>query len=118
LVSHDGDFDTTSSYFNTEELWFPEWDFKGAPWENPELYEKWSPAKYVDRWKTPMLVVHGGKDYRVVETEGLSTFNALQRRGIPSQLLYFPNENHWVLKAKNSELWHQTVLAWLKRWLK
>jgi dipeptidyl aminopeptidase/acylaminoacyl peptidase len=118
LVGHDGDFDTTSSYFNTEELWFPEWDMTGTPWEKREVYERNSPMRNVHNWKTPMLVVQGALDFRVVETEGFSTFNALQRLGIDSQLLYFPDENHWVLKPQNSRLWHQTVLKWLDRWTK
>jgi dipeptidyl aminopeptidase/acylaminoacyl peptidase len=118
LVNHDGDFDTESSYYNTEELWFPEWEMTGTPWEKPEIYLKNSPKQFVARWKTPMLVVQGALDYRVVESESFSTFNALQRLGIPSKLLYFPDENHWVLKPKNSELWHKTVLAWLDRWTK
>ncbi|MFH1263631.1 MAG: S9 family peptidase [Pseudomonadota bacterium] len=116
LVNHDGDFDTVSSYYNTEELWFPEWDMTGPPWEKGEVYRKNSPMANVAKWKTPTLVIHGGKDFRVVETEGFSTFNVLQRRGIPSKLLYFPDEGHWVLKPQNSRLWHQTVLDWLNRW--
>ncbi len=116
LVTHDGDFDTTSSYFNTEEIWFPEWDMTGPPWEKAEVYERNSPMRNVSKWKTPMLVIHGGKDFRVVETEGFSTFNALSRRGITAKLLYFPDEGHWVLKPLNSKLWHQTVLDWIDRW--
>jgi len=116
LVNHDGDFDTTSSYYNTEELWFPEWEMRGPPWKSRQVYEKNSPARFVDRWKTPMLVIQGARDFRVVETEAFSTFNALQRRGIPSRLLYFPDENHWVLKPQNSRMWHRTVLEWLDRW--
>jgi dipeptidyl aminopeptidase/acylaminoacyl peptidase len=118
LVNHDGGFDEFTNYFTTEELWFPEWEFKGTPWEKPELFDKFSPSRYVANWKTPTLVIHGAKDYRLVDTEGIATFTALQRRGIPSQLLYFPDENHWVLKPKNSILWHETILAWLERWLK
>lgn len=118
LVNHDGDFDTVSSYYSTEELWFPEWDMRGPPWKAKEVYEKNSPARFVDRWKTPMLVIQGARDFRVVEAEAFSTFNALQRRGIPSRLLYFPDENHWVLKPQNSRLWHRTVLEWLDRWTK
>jgi dipeptidyl aminopeptidase/acylaminoacyl peptidase len=117
LVSHDGEFDLRAGYYTTEELWFPEWDQGGTPWERPENYERWSPHRFVDRWKTPMLIVHGALDYRLPETEGIAAFNALQRRGVPSRFLHFPDENHWVLKAKNSILWHDTVLAWLKRWL-
>jgi dipeptidyl aminopeptidase/acylaminoacyl peptidase len=118
LVNHDGNLDERMAYFDTEELWFPEWDHQGTPWGNPEAYEKHNPVRFVGQWKTPMLVIHGGLDYRVVETQGLGTFNALQRRGIPSQLLYFPDENHWVLKPHNSIQWYDTVLAWLDRWVK
>ena len=82
----------------------------------PQAYEKHNPQNFVKNWKTPKLVVHGGQDFRVVETQGISTFTALQRRGIPSKLLYFPDENHWVLKPANSVLWHETVLAWLDQW--
>ncbi|MBI2837730.1 MAG: S9 family peptidase [Acidobacteria bacterium] len=118
LVCHDGNLDERMAYFDTEELWFPEWDHAGMPWTNPLGYSKHNPIDLVKNWKTPMLVVHGGKDYRVVDTQGLSTFNALQRRGIPSKLLYFPDENHWVLKPHNSILWHNTVIGWLDQWLK
>ncbi len=118
LVNHDGNLDERMAYFDTEELWFPERDHQGTPWENPEAYEKHNPVRFVGQWKTPMLVIHGALDYRVVDTQGLGTFNALQRQGIPSQLLYFPDENHWVLKPHNSVLWYDTVLAWLDRWVK
>ena len=118
LVSHDGNLDERLAYFDTEELWFPEWDHLGTPWDNPEGYEKHNPLNLVKNWKTPMLVVHGALDFRVVETQGMSTFTALQRRGIPSKFLYFPDENHWVLKPHNSLLWHETVLGWLDQWLK
>ncbi|HYC12586.1 MAG TPA: S9 family peptidase [Nitrososphaerales archaeon] len=117
LVNHDGGFDQFSFYYSTDELWFPEWEFGGTPWERPELYEKFSPSRYVANWKTPTLVIHGAKDFRLTETEGISTFTALQRRGIPSQLLYFENEGHWVLDARDSILWHDTILSWLDRWL-
>jgi len=118
LVCHDGNLDEKFAYFDTEELWFPEWEHGGTPWENPEEYEKHNPINYLKNWKTPMLVVHSALDFRVVETQGLSTFTALQRKGIPSKLLYFPDENHWVLKPHNSILWHNTVLDWLDEWLK
>lgn len=118
LVTHDGNLDERMAYFDTEELWFPEWEHGGTPWENPAGYNKQNPIEFVEKWKTPMLVVHSGRDYRVVDTQGLSTFTVLQRRGIPSRLLYFPEENHWVLKPQNSMLWHETVLDWLGRWLK
>ncbi len=118
LVAHDGNLDERFAYFATEELWFPEWEHGGTPWDNPQGYAKHNPADHVTNWKTPTLVIHGGKDYRVVETGGFATFTALQRRGIPSKLLYFPDENHWVLKPQNSVLWHDTVLDWIDRWTK
>ncbi len=118
LVCHDGNLDEKFAYFDTEELWFPEWDHGGTPWDNPEGYEKHNPINFIKNWKTPMLVVHGGKDYRVVETQGFSTFTLLQRKGIESKLLYFPDENHWVLKPHNSILWHNTVLDWLDKYTK
>ncbi|MBN1205278.1 MAG: S9 family peptidase [Myxococcaceae bacterium] len=118
LVNHDGILDNRMAYFDTEELWFPEWEHQGTPWNNPAAYEKHNPIAHVGKWKTPMLVVQGGKDYRVVETQAIGTFNALQRRGIPSRFLYFPDENHWVLKPANSVLWHDTVLDWLDQWTK
>jgi dipeptidyl aminopeptidase/acylaminoacyl peptidase len=118
LVCHDGNLDERMAYFDTEELWFPEWDHRGLPWVNPENYSKQNPAEFVKNWKTPMLVVHGMKDFRVVYTQGISTFTALQRKGIPSKLLIYPDENHWVLKPANSIQWHDTVIGWLDRWLK
>jgi dipeptidyl aminopeptidase/acylaminoacyl peptidase len=118
LVNHDGLFDHRTMYYTTEELWFPEWEHLGSYFENPEAHERHNPAHHVARWRTPMLVVHGALDYRVPDGQGLATFTALQRRGIPSELLYFPDENHWVLKPANSILWHDTVLGWLDRWLK
>jgi dipeptidyl aminopeptidase/acylaminoacyl peptidase len=118
LVVHDGNLDERFAYYATEELWFPEWEHGGTPWEHPEGYEKHNPVDFVKNWKTPTLVVHGGRDYRVVETGGFATFTALQRKGIPSRFLYFPDENHWVLKPANSILWHDTVLAWLDQYVK
>jgi dipeptidyl aminopeptidase/acylaminoacyl peptidase len=116
LVNHDGNLDERSAYYMTEELWFPEWEHGGTPWDNPAGFTRHSPIDHVKSWKTPMLVIHGQKDYRVVYSQGLATFTALQRRGIPSQLLVFPDENHWVLKPQNSIQWHDTVLGWLDRW--
>ncbi|MEA2559208.1 MAG: hypothetical protein QOH06_712 [Acidobacteriota bacterium] len=116
LVNHDGIFDDRGMYYSTEEIWFPEWEHGAPQYEDPETYEKFNPVNYVSRWKTPMLVVHGALDYRIPEAQGLATFNALQRRGIPSRLLIFPDENHWVLKPGNSLFWHETVLDWLGRW--
>jgi dipeptidyl aminopeptidase/acylaminoacyl peptidase len=117
LVNHDGVFDLRSMYYSTEELWFPEWEFGGPYWQNEELYERFNPVNFVERWKTPMLVIHGGRDFRLPETQGLGAFTALQRRGVPSRFLHFPEENHWVLSPANSLLWHETVLDWLARWL-
>jgi dipeptidyl aminopeptidase/acylaminoacyl peptidase len=116
LVCHDGNLDGYMAYFNTEELWFPEWDHGGTPWQNPDGYRKHSPVNLVQHWSTPELVIHGANDFRVVDTQGLATFNALQRRGVPSRLLYYPDENHWVLKPINSIQWHEVVLEWMDRW--
>jgi len=118
LISHDGNLDERLAYFDTEELWFPEWDHHGTPWENPEGYEAQNPINFVKNWKTPMLVVHSANDFRIPYAQGIATFTALQRRGIPSKLLYFPDESHWVLKPQNSILWHETVIGWLDQWLK
>lgn len=115
LVNHDGVFDTRSMGYVTEELWFTEWENGGTPFDKPENYEKFNPVNHVAKWRVPMLVVQGEKDYRVPVDQGLSTFTALQRKGIESKLLYFPDENHWVLKPQNSILWHDTVNAWLKQ---
>jgi dipeptidyl aminopeptidase/acylaminoacyl peptidase len=116
LVCHDGNLDERMAYYDTEELWFPEWERGGTPWDKPEAYTKHNPIDLVKNWKTPTLVIHGGKDYRVVDTQGMSTFTALQRRGVPSRFLYFPDENHWILKPQNSKIWHDQVLAWLDRY--
>ncbi|MEO0695387.1 MAG: S9 family peptidase [Pseudomonadota bacterium] len=115
LVNHDGLFDLRSFYYSTEELWFPEWDFSGAYFQNPELYEKWNPVHHVEKWQTPMMVIQGLKDYRVPPEQSFAAFTALQRQGIESQLLIFPDENHWVLKPQNSIQWHNEVLDWLDR---
>ena len=117
LVNHDGLFDHRSMYYSTEELWFPEWDHEGSYFENPEAHEEHNPARFVERWRTPMLVIHGDLDYRVPLEQGLSTFTALQRRGVPSRFVRFPDENHWVQKRKNSLLWHDEVLGWLRQHL-
>ena len=116
LVCHDGNLDELMAYFDTEELWFPEWEHLGTPWDNPDGYRKHSPINLIQHWSTPQLVIHGARDYRVVDTQGIATFNALQRRGVPSRLLYFPDENHWVLKPLNSIQWHEVVLDWMDRW--
>jgi dipeptidyl aminopeptidase/acylaminoacyl peptidase len=118
IVSHDGTFNTESAYGTTEELWFPEWEFKGPPWKNRELYRKFSPHLFADKFKTPTLVVHGQNDYRLDVSEGFQLFTTLQRLGIPSKMLYFPDEGHWVLKPQNSRLWYKTVNDWVDQWCK
>jgi dipeptidyl aminopeptidase/acylaminoacyl peptidase len=118
LVSHDGLFDLASMYGSTEELWFPEWEFKGPLWENPASYAKWTPSAHVKSFKTPTLVVHGELDYRVPLEQGLSMFTALQRREVESKLVVFPDENHWVLKPLNSIRWYHEVISWLDLWSK
>jgi dipeptidyl aminopeptidase/acylaminoacyl peptidase len=118
LVSHAGVYNLESMAGVTEELWFTDWEFGGPYWDNPEDYEKWSPHRFVKNFATPTLVAHGELDYRVPIGEGLQLFTALQRRGVPSRLLYFPDEGHWVLKPQNSKLWFQTVGDWFDQWLK
>lgn len=118
IVNHDGVFDTRSMYYSTEELWFNEWENGGPYYTVPAKHEQFNPANYVTKWKTPMLVVQGDLDFRIPITQGLGTFTALQRQGIESKLLVFPDENHWVLKPANSVLWHHTVLDWLDQHLK
>ncbi|KIH86993.1 hypothetical protein SPBR_08154 [Sporothrix brasiliensis 5110] len=115
LVCHDGVFSTLNQY-SSEELYFPLHDFGGTLWENRAGYEKWDPAKNTGEWATPMLVIHNELDYRLPVTEGLSMFNVLQSRGIPSRLLSFPDENHWVLKPENSLVWHNEVLGWINKY--
>ncbi len=116
LVTHDGNLDEQFAYYDTEELWFPEWEHGGPPFADKSGYVKHNPIDHVAKWRVPMLVVHGGKDFRVVDTQGMATFTAAQRKGVPSKFLHFPDENHWVLKPANSVLWHETVLGWLDQW--
>jgi len=118
IVSHDGMFNTESAFGTTEELWFPEWEFKGSPWKNREMYRKFSPHLFADKFKTPTLVVHGQNDYRLDVSEGFQLFTTLQRLKIPSKFLYFPDEGHWVLKPQNSRLWYKTVNDWVDQWCK
>ena len=118
IVNHDGLFDQRMMYYSTEELWFPEWEFGHPYYENPQGYESVNPANFVDKWRTPMLVVHGELNFRIPYSQGLATFTALQRRGIESKLLVFPAENHWVLQPADSVLWYHTVLDWLGAHLK
>jgi dipeptidyl aminopeptidase/acylaminoacyl peptidase len=116
LVDHDGVFDTRMMYYATEELWFEEHENGGTQYDAPANYEKFNPIDHVKDWRVPMLVVHSDRDYRIPLTQGLGAFTALQRRGIPSEFLTFPDENHWVQKPHNSVLWHDTVLGWLKKY--
>ena len=116
IVSHDGMFNAESSFGTTEELWFPNWEFKGSPWKQRELYRKWSPHEYAANFKTPTLVVHGQLDYRLDVSNGFDLFTTLQVLKIPSQMLYFPDEGHWVLKPQNSRLWYKTVNDWVDQW--
>jgi len=118
LVAHDGVFNPVSMYGSTEELWFPHWEFDGSPYDNRELFERWSPLNHVSAWKTPMLVVHGQLDYRVDLSEGLQAFTALREMGVPAKFLYFPDEGHWVLRPRNRRVWWSTVLDWLEQYLR
>ncbi len=115
MVNHNGVFDTRSMGLVTEELWFTEWEFGGTVADNPRAYETFNPARHIEKWTTPTLVVAGQNDFRVPIDQSLSAFTALQRKGIESKLLMFPDENHWVLKPGNSILWHDTVNAWLEQ---
>jgi dipeptidyl aminopeptidase/acylaminoacyl peptidase len=118
LVSHDGMFNAESAWGTTEELWFNDWEFKGTPYDNRESYVKWSPHQYAKNFKTPTLVIHGQRDYRLDVSEGLQLFNTLQMEGVPSKMLYFPDEGHWVLKPQKSQLWYKTVNDWVDQWTK
>ena len=118
IVNHAGIFDQRTMYYTTEELWFTEWENGGPYYVTPQIHEKFNPADYVTKWKTPMLVTHGALDYRVPYSQGLATFTALQRQGIESRLVFFPDENHWILKPANNIQWHDEVLAWLDKHLK
>ncbi len=117
LVSHAGVFDLHSMYFSTEELWFAEWEFGGPPWKSPKIYEEQSPSRFVDNFKTPTLVIHGALDFRVPDAQGFSMFTALQRKGVASRLVYFPDEGHWIAKPGNRVLWWSEVHLWLAKYL-
>jgi dipeptidyl aminopeptidase/acylaminoacyl peptidase len=117
LVSHDGMFNAESAWGTTEELWFNDWEFKGTPYDNRDSYVKWSPHQYAKNFKTPTLVIHGQRDYRLDVSEGFQLFTTLQMEGVPSKMLYFPDEGHWVLKPQNSKLWYETVNAWVDQWI-
>jgi dipeptidyl aminopeptidase/acylaminoacyl peptidase len=118
FVSHAGVYDLTSEAGTTDELWFPKWEFRGFPWENAAIYEQWSPSSYVTKFKTPTLVTHGELDYRVPISQGQQLFTALQEMNVPSKLVQFPDEGHWILKPQNSQFWYQTVIDWLNQYTK
>jgi dipeptidyl aminopeptidase/acylaminoacyl peptidase len=118
IVTHDGMFNAESAYGITEEMWFPEWEFKGPPWKKRDVYRKWSPHEYAQNFKTPTLVVHGQNDYRLDVSQAFDLFTTLQMLRVPSKMLYFPDEGHWVLKPQNSQLWYKTVNDWVDQWCK
>jgi dipeptidyl aminopeptidase/acylaminoacyl peptidase len=118
IVTHDGMFNAESAWGTTEELWFNDWEFKGTPYDNRELYRKWSPHEYAKNFKTPTLAIHGQKDYRLDVSQGFDLFTTLQMENVPSKMLYFPDEGHWVLKPQNSQLWYKTVNDWVDQWTK
>ena len=118
IVTHDGMFNTYSAWGTTEELWFNNWEFKGTPYTNPEMYDKWNPRNYAKNFKTPTLVIHSQLDYRLDVSEGFQLFTTLQTMGVPSKMLYFPDEGHWILKPQNSQLWYKTVNDWVDQWTK
>lgn len=115
LITHAGVFDLRAMAFETEELWFDEWD-QGGPWWRRENAERWNPVNHVTNWRTPTLVIHGEKDFRIPYSQSLAAFTALQRQGIPSQLLIYPDENHWILRGRNSVQWYSSVFDWMRRW--
>jgi len=116
IVSHDGMFNAESAYGTTEEIWFMNWEFKGPPWKQRDVYRKWSPHEYAANFKTPTLIVHGQNDYRIDVSQGFDLFTTLQVLKVPSKMLYFPDEGHWVLKPQNSRLWYKTVNDWVDQW--
>jgi dipeptidyl aminopeptidase/acylaminoacyl peptidase len=117
LLCHDGVYNLISMYGTTEELWFPEWEYNGTPWESKDIYEKWSPSNFVQNFKTPMLVVHGGKDFRVPEGQAFELFTALQKRGVESKFVYFPEETHFVTKPQNARFWWNTMFEWFNKYI-
>jgi len=118
LINHDGAFNLYSKYLTTEELWFPEWEFDGPYWVNKKYYKMWSPHNFVNNFSTPMLIIHGEKDFRLDYAEGIAAFTALRRRGIKARLILFPDEGHWVQKPKNSRFWHGEIFRWLREFIK
>lgn len=121
FIAHDGIFNLAAQYVETDEMWFPNWDLGGAPWDkNPVARRSYanSPDKFVDKWDTPILVIHSGHDYRILDAQGFGAFDAAKLRGVPAEMLYFPDESHWVLHPQNGILWQRTFFEWLDKWLK
>ena len=121
FIAHDGFFNMEQQYFETEESWFTNWDLGGAPHTKSAQTQKSyanSPHKFVDKWDTPILLIHGDRDYRILSSQSMAAFNAARLKGVPAQLLLFPDENHWVLKPQNGILWQRTFFAWLDKWVK
>ena len=122
FIAHDGIFNLEAQYTETDELWFANWDLGGAPWEkNNKIAQRSyvnSPHKFVDKWDTPIMVIHGGRDYRILDSQGFSAFDAAKLKGVPAKMLYFPKENHWVLHPQNGILWQREFKGWLDKWLK
>ena len=118
LISHAGVYDLRSEATETEELWFPMWEFGGMPWENPEMYGRWSPSLFVKEFRTPTLVIHGELDFRVPYGQGLQLFTALQLQKVPSRLIVFPDEGHWVRKPQNTLFWYKNFIDWIDTWTK
>ena len=118
LIDHDGVFDNRIMGYATDELWFAEWENGHATvWQHPENYELYNPINHVAAWRDPMLVIHSEQDFRIPIDQGIAAFTAMQLRGIPSEILTFPDENHWVLKPANALMWHATIHDWLRRWI-
>ena len=118
IVTHAGVYNLASMYGVTEELWFPEWDLKGTPWTNPDMYDRFSPHRYAKNFQTPTLVTHGELDFRVPIGEGFQLYTTLQRLGVPSKMVYFPDEGHWINKPGNSALWYHSFIEWMDRYVK
>ena len=120
FIAHDGIFNTEQQYLETEEMWFPNWDFGGAYWEKNDKTARTyanSPHLFVDKWDTPILCIHGEKDYRILYSQAVAAFNAAKLRDVPAELLLFPDENHWVTKPQNSIMWQRRFFGWLEKWL-
>ena len=122
FIAHSGIFNLQQQYLETEEMWFANWDMGGAYWDKQNAVAQRtfanSPHLFVDKWDTPILIIHGEKDYRILASQSMSAFNAAKLRGVPAQMLIYPDENHWILKPQNGILWQRTFIGWLDKWLK